>query len=100
MEGNENQKVNPVNIVVHNEDTGKPIHLRGQSSDLVQTFIDALYRELRTPRKDGDRLRCGKGVNVFNFAKLIIGDFQREQCAAHSWTFAGETGGALCYRSQ
>jgi hypothetical protein len=102
MAGNQDQKPHPVNIVVHNEDTGgKPIQLKGESTDTVQGFIDQLYKALRTTRKDGDRLRCGgKGVNVFSFANLTVEDFQRQQCAAHEWTFAGDTGGALCLRSR
>lgn len=84
------------NIVVHNEDTGgKPIDLKGESTDTVQSFVDQLYQALRTTRKDGDRLRCGpSGVNVFSFVKLTIEDFERQQCAAHEWVFAGATGGA------
>ena len=37
MEGNvQSQKPHPVNIVVHNEDTGgKPIDLKGESTDTV-----------------------------------------------------------------
>jgi hypothetical protein len=98
MQENKNEKQQPVNIVVHNEDTGgKPIDLKGESTDKVQIFIDQLYQALRTTRKDGDRLRCGgSGANVFGFANLTIADFQRQQCAAHEWTFAGATGGALC----
>jgi len=94
----QNHKPHPVNIVVHNEDTGgKPIDLKGESTDTVQSFIDKLYEALRSTRKDGDRLRCGgSGVNVFSFANLTIADFQRQQCAAHEWAFAGATGGALC----
>lgn len=96
MAGNpQDQKPHQVSIVVHNEDTGKPIDLRGESTDTVQNFIDKLYEALRTTRKDGDRLRCGgSGVNVFAYANLLITDFQRQQCAAHEWTFAGATGGA------
>ena len=99
MEGNtQNQKAHPVNIVVHNEDTGgKPIELNGESTDTVQSFIDKLYEALRSTHKAEDRLRCGdSGVNVFNYANLTIADFQRQQCAAHEWVFAGATGGALC----
>jgi len=102
MQGNQDQKVHAVNIVVHNEDTGgKPIDLKGESTDTVQSFIDKLYEALRSTRKDGDRLRCGgSAVNVFSFANLDIADFQRQHCAAHEWVFAGKTGGALCSHSQ
>lgn len=101
MQDSKNEKAQPVNIVVHNEDTGgKPIELKGESTDKVQMFIDQLYQALRSTRKDGDRLRCGgSGVNVFSFANSTITDFQRQQCAAHEWTFTGATGGALCSRS-
>jgi hypothetical protein len=90
----------PMTIIVHNEDTGgKPIQLSGQSTDTVQTFIDRLYEALRTAHKPDDRLRCGgSGVNVFSFATLAMADFQRQQCAAHEWVFAGATGGAVCCR--
>ena len=93
-----NQKPHSVTIVVHNEDTGgKPIELRGESTDTVQSFINKLYDALRTTRKDGDRLRCGpSGVNVFSYANLTIADFERQHCASHEWTFAGATGGASC----
>lgn len=93
-------KSQPVTIIVHNEDTGgKPIQLNGQNTDTVQAFIDRLYEALRTARKPDDRLRCGdSGVNVFSFAALTVADFQRQQCAAHEWLFAGATGGAVCCR--
>jgi hypothetical protein len=96
MTDGRDQKQHPVNIVVHNEDTGgKPIDLKGESTDTVQSFVDQLYKALRTTRKDGDRLRCGaSGVSVFAFLSLSIADFQHQQCAAHEWTFAGATGGA------
>jgi hypothetical protein len=103
MEPNtQSQKPHQVNIVVHNEDTGgKPIDLRGESSDTVQSFIDKLYEALRTTHKADDRLRCGaSGVNVFSYASLTIDDFQRQQCAAHEWVFAGATGGATCCLSR
>ncbi|TAM79798.1 MAG: hypothetical protein EPN47_18575 [Acidobacteria bacterium] len=92
----QDQRMQQTNIVVHNEDTGgKPIDLKGESTDTVQSFVDQLYQALRTTRKDGDRLRCGpSGVNVFSFVKLTIEDFERQQCAAHEWVFAGATGGA------
>ena len=96
-----NQKPHTVTIVVHNEDTGKSIKLEGQSTDLVQGFIDKLYQALRTTQKPDDRLRCGaKQVNVFSYANLSITDFERDQCAAHEWVFAGATGGASCSRSR
>jgi hypothetical protein len=102
MQGNNGQKAHAVNIVVHNEDTGgKPIDLKGENTDTVQSFIDQLYQALRTTHKDTDRLRCGgSGVSVFSFVTLSIADFQRLQCAAHEWVFAGATGGALCSRPQ
>ena len=102
MQGNQDTKERIVNIVVHNEDTGgKPIDIQGENTDQVQVFIDKLYKALRTTRKNDDRLRCGgSGVNVFNFASLTIADFQRQQCSAHEWVFAGATGGALCSRSR
>lgn len=92
------QKPHPVNIVVHNEDTGgKPIDLRGDSTDTVQSFINKLYEALHTTHKADDRLRCGpSGVNVFSYAASTIEVFERQQCAAHEWLFAGATGGALC----
>lgn len=94
------QKPHNVTIVVHDEDTGKkPIQLKGTSAESVQTFIDKLYEELRTPHKPDDRLRCGKSeINVFTYAASNIIDFQREHCAAHEWLFAGATGGASCCR--
>lgn len=96
------QKPHTVNIVVHNEDTGgKPIDLKGESTDTVQTFIDKLYAALKTTHKADDRLRCGpKAVNVFSFSTLTIEEFERQQCAAHEWVFAGATGGASCCQSQ
>lgn len=98
----QDQKSHPVNIMVHNEDTGgKPIDLKGESTDTVQSFVNELYEALRTTRKDGDRLRCGgSGANVFSFSNLTIADFQRQQCAAHEWVFAGATGGAKCSLSR
>ncbi len=90
-----NQPPHPITIEVHNEDTGGNIKLTGKTSDTVQTFIDQLYSQLRTTRKNGDRLRC-KEVNVFSFANLTIAAFEKDQCSSHSWTFAGETGGAAC----
>lgn len=97
----QNQKPHRVNIVVHNEDTGgKPIDLIGESTDTVQSFIDKLYEGLHTTHKADDRLRCGSRVNVFSYANLSIGEFQRQQCAAHEWVFAGATGGALCCPSR
>jgi hypothetical protein len=39
-------------------------------------------------------------VNVFSFGNISITDFERQHCAAHEWTFAGATGGALCSRSR
>jgi hypothetical protein len=96
-----NHKPHPVNIVVHNEDTGGNIDLKGESTDTVQSFIDKLYEALRTTHKADDRLRCGaSGVNVFSYAKLTIAEFQRQHCAAHEWVFAGATGGASCCRSR
>lgn len=92
----DNQPFHPITIAVHNEDTGGEIKLSGDSSDIVQAFIDQLYSQLRTTRKNGDRLRC-KEVNVFNFANLAMAAFEKDQCSSHSWTFAGETGGAACY---
>jgi hypothetical protein len=103
MEGNaQSQKPHPVNIVVHNEDTGgKPIDLQGESTDMVQSFVDKLYGALRTTHKADDRLRCGaSGVNVFSYATLTMNDFQHQQCAAHEWIFAGATGGASCCPSR
>ncbi len=96
------QKPHQVNIVVHNEDTGgKPIDLRGESTDTVQSFIYKLYEALRTTHKADDRLRCGaSSVNVFSYAALTIDDFERQQCAAHEWIFAGATGGARCCPSR
>jgi hypothetical protein len=93
-------KPQPVMIIVHNEDTGgRPIQLKGENTETIQTFIDRLYDALRTARKADDRLRCGgSGVNVFSFAALTVADFQRQQCAAHEWVFAGATGGAVCSR--
>jgi hypothetical protein len=92
------QKPHQVNIEVHNEDTGgKPIDLRGESTDKVQSFINKLYEALRTTHKADDRLRCGpSGVNVFSYAGLTIEEFQRQHCEANSWVFAGATGGAHC----
>jgi hypothetical protein len=90
-----NQPSHPVTIEVHNEDTGGDIKLTGDTSHTVQTFIDQLYSQLRTTRKNGDRLRC-KQVNVFSFASLMMAAFEKDQCSSHSWTFAGETGGAAC----
>lgn len=102
MTANHGQQPHPVNIVVHNEDTGgKPIQLKGDTTSTVQSFIDQLYQALRTTHKAEDRLRCGgSGVSVFSFANLTMGDFQRQHCAAHEWVFAGATGGALCSRSR
>lgn len=98
----QSQKPHTVNIVVHNEDTGgKPIDLKGESTDTVQTFIDRLYDILKTVHKADDRLRCGpKSVNVFSFVTLTIDEFERQQCAAHEWVFAGATGGAWCCPSR
>jgi len=93
MSKNDNEKPTPETIVVHDEDTGKAIELKGESSDRVQVFADKLYAALRTTRKAGDRLRC-KTVNVFDYTGLTISDFERQHCSAHEWTFAGETGGA------
>jgi|SRR5579864_2302982 len=97
-----NKKPHTITIVVHNEDTGgKPIDLVGEATDTVQSFIDKLYAALRTTHKADDRLRCGgSGVNVFSFANLTIAEFQRQQCAAHEWIFAGATGGAKCCPSR
>lgn len=94
------QTPHTVTIVVHNENTGKPIQLNGGSTDSVQSFIDKLYESLRTTHKPDDRLRCGaSGVNVFTYANLTIADFERQHCAAHEWEFAGATGGAYMPRS-
>jgi len=91
------QKPHTVTIVVHNEDTGKTLELKGESTDSVQSFIHKLYDALRTTHKPEDRLRCGRSeVNVFQYANLSIADFERDHCAAHEWMFAGATGGALC----
>jgi hypothetical protein len=93
------RKPHNITIEVHNEDTGKkPIQLKGTSADAVQAFIDKLYETLRTTQKPDDRLRCGKSeINVFSYAAMNIVDFEREQCAAHEWVFAGATGGASCF---
>lgn len=93
------EKGHPVSIVVHNEDTGKnPIDIKGESTDLVQSFITKLYEVLRTTQKPEDRLRCGKSeVNVFSYANVSIAEFQKQHCASHEWTFAGATGGAFCF---
>jgi hypothetical protein len=101
LSNEQNAKTHPVNMVVHNEDTGgKPIQLNGDSDDTVQSFIDKLYEALRTTHKAEDRLRCGgSGVNVFTYSSLTIAEFQRQHCAAHEWLFAGATGGASCFRS-
>jgi len=95
----QSEKGHPVNIVVHNEDTGKkPIDIKGESTDLVQSFITKLYDALRTTQKPDDRLRCGNSeVNVFSYANVSIAEFQKQHCASHEWTFAGATGGALCF---
>lgn len=91
------QEAHTVTIVVHNEDSGKSIKLEGESTDSVQAFINKLYEALRTTQKPDDRLRCGGAqVNVFSYANLSIADFERTQCAAHEWVFAGATGGASC----
>jgi len=91
------QKSHIVTIVVHNEDTGGNIELKGESTDSVQSFITKLYDALHTTHKPEDRLRCGKSeVNVFNYAKLSIREFERQHCESHEWLFAGATGGALC----
>jgi len=95
------QKPHTVTIVVHNEDTGKPIKVEGESTDLVQAFITKLYDALRTTQKPDDRLRCGGAqVNVFAYGNLTIADFERNHCSAHEWVFAGATGGASCSRCQ
>lgn len=84
-----------VTIVVHNEDSGRNIPLKGRKGDTVQAFIDKLYEALKTTRKPDDRLRCeSSGQDVFQFASLNIEDYLRHDCHSHEWLFAGGTGGA------
>lgn len=91
------QEKHIITIMVHNEDSGKSFELKGESTDLVQIFIDKLYEAFRSTRKPSDRLFCGAAkINVFSYEGLSITDFERQHCEAHEWTFAGETGGALC----
>jgi hypothetical protein len=93
--GNNGDKDKKVTIVVHNEDSGRNIQVKGLESDPVQFYIDRLYEELKITRKPDDRLRCeSTGADVFPFASLTIEEYLRQHCSAHEWLFAGGTGGA------
>lgn len=84
-----------VNIVVHDEDNGRNIDLKGHARDSVSFFVDQLYDKLGRKRKDDDRLRCEcNGNDVFQHGHLNIEHYIHEFCRKHLWLFAGGTGGA------
>ncbi|HEY1334657.1 MAG TPA: hypothetical protein VGF31_10410 [Myxococcaceae bacterium] len=82
-------------VMVHDEDAGgEPIRIHGGPGTPVATVIAELYRELKTERKDGDRLIClGSGASVFGHEREHL-----EQYATHcphlEWGWSRKTGGA------
>jgi hypothetical protein len=96
-EEDQHAKKHQVVIVVHNEDSGRTLHLEGRPDDSVQHFITLLYKELRVDRKPTDRLRCeGNGQDVFQYAHLNVERYLHEHCDCRTWLFASATGGAWC----
>src|SRR4051794_28970685 len=82
-------------VVVHDEGAGgEPIRIHGGPGTPVATVIAQLYRELKTERKDGDRLIClGSGESVFPHEREHLRDYAA-RCPHLEWGWSRKTGGA------
>lgn len=82
-------------VVVHDEDAGgEPIRIHGGAGTPVATVIEKLYRELKTERKEGDRVIClGSGETVFAHEREHLGQYA-QRCPHLEWGWSRRTGGA------
>lgn len=82
-------------VVVHDEDAGgEPIRIHGGPGTPIATVIAELYRELKTERKDGDRLICLKtGASVFGHEREHLEEYAAH-CPDLEWAWSRKTGGA------
>ena len=86
-----------ITVTVINEDDGKHYMIHGGEGEPLENLVAKLYEDMKTTRKDDDRLRCeSSGEDVFGFADqgMTVGTYFASHCTDHTWLFAAGTGGA------